>query len=74
MAMKENSLPKMKLQAKERQYKQVRPDNMVSGLSEARKQVKAEGIGFEISVKRKVMELQSYDQPLKRIWESKREN
>jgi len=42
MAMKENSLPKMELQAKERQYKQMRPDNMVSGLSEARKQVKAD--------------------------------
>jgi len=49
---------------------------MVSGLSEARKQVKAktEGTGFKISAKRKVCELRSYDQPLKRIWENKREN
>jgi hypothetical protein len=54
----------------------VRPDNMVSGLSEARKQVKAqtEGIGFKTSAKKKVQELRSYDQPLKRIRENKREN
>jgi len=49
---------------------------MVSGLNEARKQVKAqtEGIGFKISAKRKVLELRSYDQHLKRTWENKREN
>jgi len=59
-----------------KQYKQVRSDNVVSGLSEARKQVKAqtEGIGVKISAKRKVLELRSYNQPLKGIWENKREN
>jgi len=68
MATKKNSLPKMEFK--------VRPDNTVSGLSEARKQVKAqtEGIGFKISAKRKVLELRSYDRPLKRTWENKREN
>jgi len=49
---------------------------MDSGLSDARKQIKAQtkGIGLKISVKRKVLELRSYDKPLKRIWENKTEN
>jgi hypothetical protein len=49
---------------------------MVSVLSKDRKQVRAqtEGIGFKISAKREVLELRSYGQTLKSIWDNIQEN